>query len=423
MSKSERLKLLTLIVLIGFGSSVCIHYCRAGYGNLPYPATTWLCKPHDRFDAFAGGTENHYFGDFYVTWAQSHDPNPYRPSSVVVPSNYFPFTHILFKPLAAIPYNAALPLFLIGTLVGISAYLAWTLRVDDRLDNLKNVFVLCVMSYPVQMVVDRGNIEGLLFLLIAAFVACMQRGKVGWSVVALSCAAAMKLYPGLFALMYLARRQYQAFAGCCVLTLLLSVSSLAVFDGGIVANARDMLGVLRTCDASADTGTHVVQHGSSFHGMLRSCGFLLGAREEPIAVFNRLNLLFSLATLGLLLAAHLRCRLKSWESCALITFAIVLVPKVSFDYKLVLLYLPLALFMNSYLPRRAALLYTLGFALMLVPKGFMCVRDDVSIGCIIGPLVMIAMACAILVSAYWPSRAAQAIDREALPNALATSAR
>jgi len=84
----------------------------------------------------------------------------------------------------------------------------------------------------------------------------------------------MKLYPALFALLYLARREFRAFAACTLLTLLLTLGSLATFEGGMVANARAMLAVLRTCDVNAATGTHVVQQGSSFYGMLRSIWFL-----------------------------------------------------------------------------------------------------------------------------------------------------
>jgi len=107
--------------------------------------------------------------------------------------------------------------------------------------------------------------------------------------------------------------------------------------------------------------------------------------------------------------AHLKCRFNLWQSCALITFAVILVPKVSFDYKLILLYLPLVAFMNSNETRRSGLLYSLGFALLLIPKGFWLIRNDVSINCIASPLVMLAMAAGIVVSAYRPRRVTAAV--------------
>jgi hypothetical protein len=412
MTKSERLRLLSLVVIIGFGSSVLIHYWRGSYEGRPYPASTWLYRPDDRFEPAAGGTAQHVFGDFYLTLTQSKDPSPYRPKISFLPSNYFPFTHVCFRPLTALNFNVALAGFLGVTVIGVAVYVYGMLRVRDPLDDIKNVFVLTALTYPVQMVLDRGNIEGILFLLVALFLVSLQRNRLGASVVFLACAAAMKLYPALFALIYLARREYKAFAACALLTILLTTVSLATFEGGMVANAQGLWDALRSCDDHADIGTHVVQHGSSFHGMLRTTWFLTGRSGEPLVWFNRLNLLFTLTSLGLLFISHLKCRFSPWQSCALITFAIILVPKVSFDYKLILLYLPLGLFMNSNARRPGGLLYTLGFGLLLIPKGFWLIRDDVSINCLVSPLIMLAMAGGIVVSVYYRQRQSASVSAD-----------
>jgi len=107
---------------------VFVHYWKGSYEGAPYPATTWLFKPFDRFrTGFRRPVPQHLFGDFYATWGQSKEPSPYRPTGISIPSNYFPFTHLFFKPLSALSYNRALALFLVVTLGGVAAYVYLTL--------------------------------------------------------------------------------------------------------------------------------------------------------------------------------------------------------------------------------------------------------------------------------------------------------
>jgi hypothetical protein len=59
-----------------------------------------------------------------------------------------------------------------------------------------------------------------------------------------------------------------------------------------------------------------------------------------------------------------------WKSVALLTFAMLLLPNISADYKLLHILLPLFLFINSKEVGKLDYFYLLMFAMLLIPKGY-----------------------------------------------------
>jgi len=85
----------------------------------------------------------------------------------------------------------------------------------------------------------------------------------------------------------------------------------------------------------------------------------------------------------------------------------ILVPTISFEYRMVHLYLPLLLFVAAHEPRRSDPLFVALFGLLLVPKGLPILFDDVNVGSIVNPLLLAVLMTAVVVDPALDERARQ----------------
>jgi len=91
-------------------------------------------------------------------------------------------------------------------------------------------------------------------------------------------------------------------------------------------------------------------------------------------------------------------RLLLWQSSAVIAGLTILVPTVAFDYRLVLMLVPLLVLLGE--PggslRRVSVL-TLG--LLFVPKGLPVLYGEVNVGVIVNPLLLILLVLGLSITA------------------------
>ena len=94
MEGSDKSKIVTLIIVIGFSCSVIFHYIAGVYLGKGYPYSTFLFKPNDRFN------------DFLNIYRATAGLNPYAASvSVYFPFSYIPIYFLTFlKPLVAFTF-------------------------------------------------------------------------------------------------------------------------------------------------------------------------------------------------------------------------------------------------------------------------------------------------------------------------------
>jgi len=83
----------------------------------------------------------------------------------------------------------------------------------------------------------------------------------------------------------------------------------------------------------------------------------------------------------------------------------ILVPAISFEYRMLHLYVPLLLFIAASEPRRSDPLFVALFGLLLVPKGLPILFDDVNIGSLVNPLLLAVLMIAVVVDAALDERA------------------
>ncbi len=74
----------------------------------------------------------------------------------------------------------------------------------------------------------------------------------------------------------------------------------------------------------------------------------------------------------------------------------LLLPQVTFDYKMIHLYIALMLFLNSQKQSPYDILYAILFGLLLIPKDYLYIQPDISIAVFLNPLLMLMIAGTIL---------------------------
>ncbi len=408
MTKLQKLRFSSLLILGFFVMSVAYHYWQAYYGGRDYPHSTYLYGSGDIGLASGLGlpmvsqvSALHCFGDFFITWAQNIELNPYRPSAPIV-SNYLPFAHVVTLPFSFSSYPLSICLFL-TFLVGSSLAFSWFSFRDvhtDRWENAKLVLIFGLLTYPMQMAADRGNIDIVVFLFVWGGLAQYRR-RSKLSAFWLACATAMKGFPGLLLGLFLADRNYRALFYALFWCGLLSAASLCVFEGGFWVNLNHMLRAAERYSAAVSIDDpRYIQHTSGWFGMTESLalwfpslakpGTLLQIIRENYAIVRGFLLLyFVVPLLGIR-------RLELWQVAAPLTFIMAMLLPAAYDYRLILILVPFALFINSRRSSKMDFWYVLLFSLLLVPKQFAIISADIGVGTVINPLIMLLITGMIL---------------------------
>jgi Glycosyltransferase family 87 len=360
-------------------------YVQGYYYAKPYPFSTFLFNPSDKFVPGAPGVGTHYFGDLYGLWRHTRDANPYRHPSIPYPSNYLPFTHVLFKPLSWLSYPIASAGFLIGSLLATMAICWRWIEAQERVVHALLTLIIACLSYPVLFALDRGNVDILGFILLWLMIEAISRGAWTAAAVLLALGASMKGVPGILILLFVPARQWRAALLAIGLTVALSVVGLAIMHGGIVDNFNGLRDAIQSFNRTVDQGTTGLQHDSSIHGLLAvlehwGLGGATGAAAALSAV------LVVVAVLGSLLLP-----LALWERLTVLTVAFILAPTVTFDYRLVFMLLPVGVVLSGrHTPEVPAYVIVL-FGLLLIPKEWPLLWADVGLGTLVNPLLMLGL--------------------------------
>ncbi len=403
MRKAMCLDIVAVILLAGSVAALGYHYWRGAYEGRGYPYSTYLFDPADTFRvSWSGVSERHCFGDLYQPYLNSSNLDPYGRSEGVLPGCYFPFAYVLIHPLTWVPYNWLVLIYLAGCALG----LLWTARramaLSNSLRDWHILFTIVLLSFPVHTALDRGNIDTIVFLITAGFLFCFMQAKYGWAVVLLACAAAMKGYPAILGLLYLQRGKfrYGLYAGS--LTVFLALASAMLLRGGIVGSFNGLV------EGLAGFGTLA----GSFWGTLNCCSlraalkaltylswefhwtFLADRLLSIDAVYWAVQLLFA-SCIGW---EYFRRRLTLEERIAIITPAMLLLPDITGNYRLIYVLLPMELLLRGgeETAERSDLLLAILFGLLLVPKAYYPTFMDVRIDSLLNPALMVLLLAVIV---------------------------
>ena len=396
-SPAAKIRIISLCVLIGFIFAVYYHGFMIAR-KMPYPYTTFLFYPIDRF------------GDFFKSYDAARLLNPYFDSPA---SNYFPVAYILFYPFTWLSPVIAFLVFtamFISCLIWMAYYfLRQNFSSEQSIEYWQTTITLIFLSYPVLFCLDRSNIENMLFILVALFVIAFINKKYNLAAVLLALAAGMKLYPFALIVLFIKRKQYKAAMSVIIYFLLLTLASYSCLKGGLIANFNQSLVGFHQYASSyyiLDNGFNFYTTMFSFvkiniyHTMSQAGVVTQAMLNEAI---NHVLPYYTLATLIIygLLSLHILCKeTLIWKQLLLLIGAIILFPPASADYKLIYLFIPLFLYMSSNSVGPYNKLYITLFALLLIPKNYIVFANGLSLMSIMNTIILSSLMIVIIYEAY-----------------------
>ncbi|MDD3435682.1 MAG: glycosyltransferase 87 family protein [Candidatus Gastranaerophilales bacterium] len=396
MEKREKVLVLSGIILVGFVIGVIYHYFLAYYIGFGTKYNSFLYPPYAAFCDFAGALP--YLRDFM----------PYKQPTLWIV--YFPFTYILIYPFVMIKkiflsYSIFISIFLAYlTYMNIKNFSCENLT---KLQNFQNIFILTIVSYPVLYILDKGNLDMLLFIFFGLFAYSFKKEKYLLSSVFLAMLNAMKPFTWLFLFLFLFKKKYKEFFLSIILTVLLTIGSFMAFKGGffeqlsILFKSFAMFKIIYVYQNANDYG---MGFGSSLFMPLKLV--LCKLTAEPLVslelfakIYNFLCLPITIVTMFFVWKEE-----SYWKKFTLLTCNFLLLPYIIFDYKFVFLFVPIWFFVNAEKKSRFDLIYTLLFALLFIPKNIIITLPYVSntattwfsLSIIINPIIMILLSLLIV---------------------------
>ncbi len=385
----KKVEPLATLVLLGFILAVVFHYFQNSYLGQPYPYSTFLFTPLDRF------------ADFFVLYRVNLDLNPYLEHACA----QYPFTNLLFVGFSRLPEGPAFGIYILLSIVSFS-YLVFIYLKNQPTPNK---IILAFLSYPFLFTIDRGNVEGLLYVVLALFLLSFRKNRFTLSAILLGLAGAMKIYPLIFAPLFLLQKRYKE-TGILILTFLLAnLLPLFLFKGGFFANLQFILLGSNFVNPIYDLflGSEAfIQRGVSLFTLFKILLIELGwINWLNMEMFLKGYFIF-IALLAIPYLWYTFFIEKTfWKQVALLTFGMLLFPHISADYKLIHLFLPLLLFLTDP-PTRHDRVYWIAFGLLLIPKAYFLLPDiqsdsgttDISIGVPLNILILLILTAHIILT-------------------------
>ena len=360
---TRKLDLLLVITLCGFVFSVAYYYWRGAYRGESWPYNSPFYEPKD------------HFNDFYNMVRLSRDLPKAAQESL-----YLPAANLYFHFFGLLSRRISYALFLLAPTLCLIWCAVRSMEGVAALRKLTYFIGIFFISYPFLFAVDRGNLDLHIFVFVALFI-CFYQQSPSWAkgvaALCLAVAIAFKAYPVLFAVLYFKDRRYRELALAGVLTVAITLLA-AVPEGGIVKVVSGFLGSVGQA-AALD-----IRIAGRLNLSLFNAGRLvLKAWEMPEALrwFTAAYTPFSITLLLLVCGLAARRSLALWRSATALACVMCFIPKLSYDYRLMMLIAPLCLFIGANTPmtRRNTIICVV-FGLLLIPKGQVVLYFEPNLG-------------------------------------------
>jgi hypothetical protein len=265
----------------------------------------------------------------------------------------------------------------------------------------------------VLFVVERGNLEMVVFAVMAGFLYAYYVENSVWCLALLAVAISLKLFPAVFVVLLLADRRYRWAALAVAGSIALTLGSVVV----LVLTGRGLMSVLAASLSAQSTYNGImvrqfqgVPYGSSLWGALVTVvGHLGVAPGKLVDRFSGSYVLAAALAFGLVALLVIKAVERPWQRVALLTLSALLLPNVTGDYRLLYIYLPVALLLNA--PDRSRVdLVCLGlFGCLLVPMDYRYgvaafnpgwAASATSSSVVVYPVIMLALMVLVALDAW-----------------------
>lgn len=381
----QRTALFSSIIFFGTLIAVFFHFGLGSIQGAGWPQNSFLYTPQDRFM------------DFVNSLVCVKDLNPYfnNGNSLGV---YFPFSYLCLVPFTMMPIRAAVWCFLLSSIFAIILLIVWWCRLrfskGERFIASRDLLIASLASYPIIFAVDRGNIDIWIGILLLLFLIGLRQNKWGFwlTIPTLAAASGMKGYPTLFLLLLIIERRYVETISVLILSTMLTVGSLAAFDGTFIQNWQGFCAGLNLYDELYVIGTGSFHYSTDPYNGLR---FIFGNASTVRFWYGQFSFLFLImASLFVLFSS-----VPKWRKMMAVGVTLLIFPNAAADYRLLVLLPGILELMSLNDPLRfrdkATLVLT---ALLFIPKHYyFFAGSDFSISCIVSPIVVLLISLVLFV--------------------------
>lgn len=368
-----------------------------------YPYSTFLFRPNDRFQ------------DFFGVLRLTADRNPYQIRNVVgvlghyplEASNYLPFTHLLLYPFTLINKYSSLAIYtllIFGSSVFLTAKALAAGLSSGKSERYLNIIVFTLMSYPLLFILDRGNIEGIVFVFLACAAWLYLTGYGKWAAACIGTAASIKGFPILFLLLFIKERRWKELMIGVAVPASLSLVALLFLKAGVLENLALMIAALSHFGDFLLIWHNGITHSVSLFGMAYSVWILIHQSFIDVATLKPFVAVYHIVAvvIGLFAVAYVYfSRLELWKVWFVLVAIVQLLPFPSYDYKLIHTMVPMFLLIRSGVETRLTRSYLMLLCLIVIPKGFWILFIDVRCGTILNPLLISAVCILIALEQYY----------------------
>lgn len=386
---------ISLIVLVGLSASIFKHFLFGHFLGLGYPDNSFLFNPNDRFN------------DFFNMLDACKDNNPY--SSVnFLPSVYFPVANSFFFLLYKISFDnkiISVIIFIVSFLCLFILILSKAVKGADV--KIWQAVIIFGMAYGTLFSIDRMNLELILFLFVFLSTYFFSKERYFLSAILLCFPICMKLYPCVFLIFFLKEKKFREF-GIAILTCsLMSIISVLTFKGNAINNLVLFKNALNSF-SEFYSGASGLSYNLSVYGSLKILVLAIvkffnhsGLDDKSINIYvNHIlkypYLIFVFIYSSFIFLYVMLIEKEYWKILFLITSLILLLPHVSFDYKLLHIFVSLCFFLKSEKNHSFYKYYSILFGLLLLPNNYFYLRGGISIGVLIYPVIIIIMVWLIV---------------------------
>jgi hypothetical protein len=171
----------------------------------------------------------HRFGDFLTQLSFATSDGPYN-LNLSLPSPYPPFGVAIFKPFSFISPSLGILILTTISLVLIFYAFRKILANFEFSTVVTSFLILVVLTKPVLLVLDRGNIQGIVVALCVLAFYFYENGNLGKFAILIAIAGALKGYPLLLLIVLFHSKQIQLAIKSIFLAFFLSIISLLVIS-------------------------------------------------------------------------------------------------------------------------------------------------------------------------------------------------
>jgi hypothetical protein len=386
VNRSEKVRLIVRMVVVGTAVSVAYHLV-VGLLTGTYPFATFT------------GDLSHIWGDWSAdrTLAGASISGGLTRPAIV----YTPLAAVGYAPWTVIPawWGAAIQCALfVYVVVRWTATFVWQ-STGPRWSAVMRVAAVALLAYPVVFAVARGNLEMTVFALLAVFAYLYYVRSSRWAMVFLGAAAALKLAPALLILVPLADRRWRDAALAVMTAVLLTAGSIAVLCAVL---GQSPIGVLRlwmgTLAGHAAYPAQLETLGQS-HSLwtmfaplahYKGVGYTALRSYVPLYIAGACSLAAAVAGYACLVEK------TPWKRLAVLVAAMLLLPVMSHDYRLVHILLPLGVFVAAP-PSRSDLYFGALMSALLIPLDYTLVYKGISVSNIVYPAILLLIIGRVVV--------------------------